>query len=90
MFDNCTSLVSAPVLPAARLVASCYTMMLSNCTALSYIKMLATSTASSMASSNWVQNVASEGTFVKHPDNTFMSTGISGIPSGWTVETATS
>ena len=90
MFDNCTSLVYAPVLPADRLVAYCYTMMLSNCTALSYIKMLATSTASSLAASNWVQNVASEGTFVKHPDNTFMSTGISGIPSGWTVKTATS
>ena len=37
---------------------------------------------------NWVQGVAPTGTFVKHPDAN-LQTGDNGIPSGWTVETAT-
>ena len=36
----------------------------------------------------WVKNVSTTGTFVKHPD-AILRTGESGIPSGWTVETAT-
>ena len=47
--------------------------------------MLATNISASNCLSNWVQYVASSGTFVKHPDMTTLPTGTSGIPSGWTV-----
>ena len=47
--------------------------------------MLATNISASNCLSNWVNNVASTGTFVKHPDMTTLPTGTSGIPEGWTV-----
>ena len=37
---------------------------------------------------NWVDGVASTGTFVKNSAATWNVTGVYGIPSGWTVETA--
>jgi hypothetical protein len=39
--------------------------------------------------SNWVSGVSSTGTFVKNAAATWDVTGVNGIPSGWTVETAT-
>jgi hypothetical protein len=36
----------------------------------------------------WVKGVASSGTFVKNSAATWDVTGVNGIPSGWTVETA--
>ena len=51
--------------------------------------MLATDISAETCLGNWVKNVSTTGTFVKHPDAK-IPTGISGIPSGWTVETATS
>ena len=37
---------------------------------------------------NWVNGVAAQGTFVKNSEATWNVTGVDGIPSGWTVETA--
>lgn len=88
MFQGCTSLTAAPALPATTLANSCYFGMFYSCTSLNYIKMLATDISASNCLSNWVYNVASTGTFVKHPDADLPS-GTSGIPAGWTVETAT-
>ena len=88
MFYGCTSLTSAPVLPATTLAEECYSGMFYGCTNLNYIKMLATVWATRPLN-NWVQDVSSTGTFIKHPDAD-IPTGKSGIPSGWTVETATS
>jgi hypothetical protein len=47
--------------------------------------MLATDISASNCLTNWVSGVASTGTFVKHPDMTSLPSGVSGIPSGWTV-----
>ena len=47
--------------------------------------MLATDISASSCLSNWVNGVASTGTFVKNPAMTSLTTGQSGIPSGWTV-----
>ena len=47
-----------------------------------------TTTPSSTYTQNWVSGVASTGTFVKNSAATWDVTGTSGIPSGWTVETA--
>lgn len=85
MFWGCTSLTAAPELPALTLVYNCYSFMFYGCSKLSYIKMLATDISSSSCLSNWVDSVASTGTFVKNPNMTSLPTGISGIPSGWTV-----
>ena len=88
MFRGCTGLTYAPVLPATTLVDGCYDGMFGDCTSLRYIKMLATTTDYYLYLLRWVENVSSTGTFVKHPDAD-LSTGNSGIPNGWTVETAT-
>ena len=85
MFNGCTSLTTAPELPATTLKVSCYSHMFRGCSKLNHIKMLATNISASNCLTNWVQNVSSTGTFVKHPNMTSLPTGISGIPSGWTV-----
>jgi len=64
--------------------------MYGGCTNLNYIKFITPSgTISTNYFGSWVNGVASSGTFVKHPNATW-TTGTSGIPSGWTVQTATS
>ncbi len=87
MFSGCTSLIKAPILPASTLVDSCYCYMFDGCTSLNYIKMLATNIIDSSATTRWVRNVSSTGTFVKHPNMVSLSSGNDGIPTGWTVQT---
>jgi len=88
MFLGCTSLTKAPELPAKTLRISCYNGMFSGCTNLNYIKAMFTTTPSTSYTPSWVQGVASTGTFVKNSAATWNVTGPNGIPSGWTVETA--
>lgn len=85
MFSQCTSLTTAPELPATTLADYCYCGMFSYCTKLNYIKMLATNISAANCLFNWVNGVASSGTFVKHPNMNSLPTGIDGIPEGWTV-----
>lgn len=85
MFRNCTSLVNAPTFTATALTTSCCDSMFLGCTRLNYIKMLAT-TIPSGALSNWVNGVASSGTFIKAESATLPS-GADGIPSGWSINT---
>ena len=84
MFEGCTSLTTAPELPATTLAYSCYSNMFKDCTSLNYIKCLATDISASSCTTDWVSNVAATGTFIKDT-NTTWSTGVNGIPSGWTV-----
>ena len=88
MFSDCTSLTTAPVLPATTLVNNCYYQMFQGCTNLNYIKAMFTTTPSTTYTQNWVNGVASTGTFVKNSAATWNVTGIHGIPTGWTVQTA--
>ena len=44
--------------------------------------------SSATYTNNWVNGVASTGTFVKNSAATWDVTGTNGIPTGWTVETA--
>ena len=39
---------------------------------------------------NWVSGVATTGTFVKNSAATWTTTGVNGVPSGWTIQTASS
>ena len=90
MFYGCTSLTTAPVLPATTLAVWCYGSMFRNCTSLNYIKMMATEINSNHNHlTNWVAGVGSTGTFVKNESATWTTTGVSGVPEGWAVETAT-
>ena len=88
MFMGCTKLTTAPELPATSLVRDCYNGMFAGCTNLNYIKCLATDISASECTHNWVNGVASTGTFVKNPDMTSWPSGNSGIPTGWTVQDA--
>ena len=88
MFNGCTSLITAPELPAITLVDYCYNGMFQNCTNLNYIKAMFTTTPSTSYTNNWVSGVASSGTFVKNSAAEWDVRGTSGIPTGWTVQTA--
>ena len=86
MFNGCSSLTTAPALPATTLTIWCYRNMFYGCSNLNYIKCLATNISASKCTDNWVSGVASIGTFVKATNMTGWTTGVNGIPSGWTVE----
>ena len=88
MFWKCTSLTTAPELPATTLVESCYNSMFWNCTNLNSITCLATNISAAICTTNWVEDVASSGTFTKAASMNDWTTGTSGIPSGWTVQNA--
>ena len=88
MFAGCTSLTTAPELPATTLATYCYRGMFNGCTNLNYIKAMFTTTPSSTYTGNWVNGVASTGTFVKNAAAQWDVSGKTGIPTGWTVETA--
>lgn len=89
MFTNCRNLTTAPsVLPATTLVGGCYNYMFYGCSKIKYIKAMFTTTPSSTYTSNWVNGVASSGTFVKNSAATWDVRGTSGIPNNWTVQTA--
>ena len=88
MFSGCTSLIKAPELPATTLYDSCYKYMFQGCTSLNYIKCLASGSNFS-AATFWVSSVSATGTFIKNTEATWTTTGISGVPTGWTVEYAT-
>ena len=88
MFQGCTSLMSAPALPATALVDGCYSNMFNGCSGLNYIKAMFTTTPSELYTSSWVEDVSESGVFVKNSAAQWDVTGIDGVPTGWTVETA--
>lgn len=90
MFYNCTNLTVAPELPATTLTANCYQYMFRGCTNLNYIKAMFINLSPTNATTNWVNGVSSTGTFVKNASATWTTTGDNGVPTGWTVETASS
>lgn len=89
MFSYCNALTTAPVLPATTLAEYCYSYMFFDCTNLSSITMLATDISATDCLTDWVYDVSSSGTFYKNSEATWTTTGTSGIPDGWTVETYT-
>lgn len=101
MFEA-TVITMAPDLLATSLISDCYQYMFTACTALNYVKCLATSFGNSNATDGWLNGVSSTGTFVKHENTTTSSSaqhstgtvwsksasyGKNGIPNGWTVYT---
>ena len=88
MFQGCTSLTTAPVLSATTLVNNCYNYMFWGCSNLNYIKAMFITTPSTTYTNKWVNGVAASGTFVKNSAATWDVSGTNGVPTGWTVETA--
>ena len=86
MFRGCTGLTVAPELPATTLAARCYHQMFWDCKKLDHITMLATDISAPTCLDEWVGGVASTGTFTKAAAMTSLTTGVSGIPEGWTVK----
>lgn len=96
MFRGCTALTTAPELPATHLADGngdnangCYAYMFMGCTSLNHIKVAFTEWNSSAQTSNlyaynWVSGVAQSGTF-ECPSALPTTTGVSYIPTGWTV-----
>lgn len=88
MFNGCTSLVTAPELPATTLTTWCYNNIFSNCSSLNYVKAMFIDIQSGGDFANfWLDGVSSTGTFVKNSAATWTKDE-AGIPSGWTVQTA--
>ena len=83
MFQGCTSLQTAPELPAATLSTACYRGMFTDCRNLSEITIYANTISASNCLSNWLYGVANTGTFHNLGSASYPS-GASGIPSGWT------
>ena len=86
MFYGCTSLVEAPELFAATLTDNCYEYMFYGCSSLTDIKCLATDITATDCTTNWVNGVASSGTFVKYSTMSSWTAGNDGIPTNWTVD----
>ena len=88
MFEGCTALTTAPELPATTLVDRCYNWMFKGCSNLNYVKaMFTTDPTTADYISSWLEGVPETGTFVKNSAATWDNTA-AGIPSGWTVQTA--
>ena len=85
MFYGCTSLTTAPALPATTLAGNCYAGMFRDCTSLNEITCYATDISAANSTENWVSGVASTGTFKKNASMSSWTTGVNGIPSGWTI-----
>lgn len=88
MFESCTSLTTAPELPAIILPINCYYRMFFGCSNLNYIKAMFTTRLSNNCTTQWVNGVSSSGRFIKNSSATWTTTGVNGVPTGWTVETA--
>ncbi|MBR1698268.1 MAG: leucine-rich repeat protein [Bacteroidales bacterium] len=87
MFTECSALKESPVLSAGTLAPYCYSMMFSRCTSLKKITCTASNISAENALMDWVDGVpaGASGTFIKKSGVTWPS-GISGIPTGWTVQ----
>ena len=86
MFGECEKLTAAPVLPAKTLVNSCYKAMFENCHMLSSVTCLATDITADSCTSDWLNGVATSGTFTCPASmaGTWPQNSINGIPTGWT------
>ena len=88
LFGDCSSLTTAPDLPATELAVGCYQEMFQNCSNLSTIKLGYTGPFDPMFFEMWVQGVAGSGTLYYNGGD--IQEGDSAIPFGWTVTPFTS
>jgi len=88
MFKGCTSLTTAPALPATTLNPLCYRQMFQGCTLLNKIVSYAEdASVAGIKTMQWLDGVSATGDFY-NLGNAGYSSGVSGIPTGWTVHTS--
>ena len=85
MFYQCTSLTTAPTLPATRLFDGCYQYIFFGCKSLNSIKIGYLGYCYKDYFSNWVNGVASSGTFYNNEVSSQTAQDFQ-LPSGWTTE----
>lgn len=98
MFKDCDNLTKAPVLPATSLPNDisdeCYTFMFDGCTELHYIKMMQSENPQHCSNySDWSRDLPNSGTLVINANAQWInnSTLVNCIvPTGWTIQTASS
>lgn len=87
MFNGCSNITDAPLLSGAVLANNSYHEMFKGCSKLSSIS-VAISAWNGSYTSNWVNGVASNGTFTCPTalgTNATITRGTSNCPSNWTV-----
>ena len=84
MFNGCTSLTQAPELPATKILVTSYSSMFNGCSKLNKVICYATTGIGGYNTRSWLSGVSDTGDFYKVKDVTYPS-GVSGIPSSWTV-----
>ena len=87
LFQGCTSLTTAPSLPATTLADSCYSQMFYGCTSLASIRIGSTGWRTG-ATYSWVYNVAASGTFycpTALGTDATITRSADYCPEGWTV-----
>lgn len=90
LFEGCTHLTTSPVIPEqANTGISQYFHMFYECSSLTRITALMTNISGFKTTEDWVYGVPAEGIFIKNSSMTGWTTGVNGIPSGWTVVDAT-
>ena len=83
MFYNCSKITTAPVLPAQTVPDGTYQQMFKGCSKLNSVTCYLTQVDNDFTAASWLDGVAASGTFTT-PSGTSWSTGVNGIPSGWT------
>ena len=85
MFAGCSSLTTAPELPAVTLTYSCYFYMFKGCSSLNYVRCYYIDWGeSSSCTSGWLSGVSSTGNFYGPLGLDMSVRDDSHIPSGWT------
>lgn len=87
MFRGCYRLTTAPDLPATTLTSNCYREMFYGCTSLNKVVTYAQDISASSCLTNWLYNVSATGDFYNLGGATY-SSGVDGIPTGWTEHTS--
>jgi len=86
MFMACTKITTSPTLSAAKLTNYCYNIMFQGCTSLNTVRCYATNISATNCTTNWLNSVASSGTFYKKSSMTSWPRTTSGVPAAWTVQ----
>lgn len=82
MFQNCTSLATAPVLSAPILTDYCYKDMFYSCNKISKVTCLATDISATNCLNRWLSNAADKGTIYVAKG---MKDGKWKAPSDWSI-----
>ena len=88
MFYGCTSLTTAPSLPATKLAHYCYNQMFYGCTSLTTVEVGFAAFSPTSATRDWLSKVAADGIFrcpTALGTNETIPRGTAKCPEGWTV-----